>query len=54
MMWRKGAPGGKSGVSALLLTMGLSLFLLLAVALLIFGPQLGGGLASLVGLGCGL
>jgi hypothetical protein len=31
--------------------MGLSLFLLLAVALLVFGPQLGRGLASLVGLG---
>jgi membrane protein len=36
---------------ALLLTMGLSLFLLLAAVLLIFGPQLGSGLASLVGLG---
>jgi membrane protein len=36
---------------ALLLTLGLSLFLLLAVVLLIFGPQLGSGLASLVGLG---
>ena len=36
---------------ALLLTMGLSLLLLLAVVLLIFGPQLGRGLAALVGLG---
>jgi membrane protein len=31
--------------------MGLSLFLLLAVVFLIFGPQLGRGLAALVGLG---
>jgi membrane protein len=36
---------------ALLLTLGLSLFLLLALVLLIFGPQLGRGLASLAGLG---
>jgi Virulence factor BrkB len=51
MTWRKGVPGGRSGGIALLLTMGLSLFLLLAMVLLIFGPRLGRGLASLVGLG---
>ena len=47
----EGRPWWKVRGIALLLTMGLSLFLLLAVALLIFGPQLGRGLASLVGLG---
>ena len=47
----EGRPWWKVRGIALLLTMGLSLFLLLAVVLLIFGPQLGGGLASLVGLG---
>ena len=45
------APWWKVRGIALLLTMGLSLFLLIAVVLLIFGPQLGRGLASLVGLG---
>src|SRR4029453_9789280 len=47
----EGRPWWKVRGIALLLTMGLSLFLLLAVVLLIFGPQLGSGLASLVGLG---
>ena len=47
----EGRPWWKVRGLALLLTMGLSLFLLLAVVLLIFGPQLGRGLASLVGLG---
>ena len=47
----EGRPWWKVRGIALLLTMGLSLFLLLAVVLLIFGPQLGGGLATLVGLG---
>jgi membrane protein len=47
----EGRPWWKVRGIALLLTMGLSLFLLLAVVLLIFGPQLGGGLASLIGLG---
>jgi membrane protein len=47
----EGRPWWKVRGIAVLLTMGLSLFLLLAVALLIFGPQLGRGLASLVGLG---
>ena len=47
----EGRPWWKVRATALLLTMGLSLFLLIAVALLIFGPQLGGGVASLVGLG---
>ena len=41
----EGRPWWKVRGIALLLTMGLSLFLLLAVALLIFGPQLGRGLA---------
>jgi len=47
----EGRPWWKVRGIALLLTMGLSLFLLLAMVLLIFGPQLGRGLASLVGLG---
>jgi membrane protein len=47
----EGRPWWKVRGIALLLTMGLSLFLLLAAVLLIFGPQLGRGLASLVGLG---
>jgi membrane protein len=47
----EGRPWWKVRGIALLLTMGLSLFLLLAVVLLVFGPQLGRGLASLVGLG---
>jgi membrane protein len=47
----EGRPWWKVRGVALLLTMGLSLFLLLAAVLLIFGPQLGRGLASLVGLG---
>ena len=47
----EGRPWWKVRGVALLLTMGLSLFLLLAVVLLVFGPQLGGGLAALVGLG---
>jgi membrane protein len=47
----EGRPWWKVRGFALLLTMGLSLFLLLAVVLLIFGPQLGRGLAALVGLG---
>ena len=47
----EGRPWWKVRGIALLLTMGLSLFLLLAMVLLLFGPQLGSGLASLVGLG---
>jgi membrane protein len=47
----EGRPWWKVRGIALLLTMGQSLFLLLAMVLLIFGPQLGRGLASLVGLG---
>jgi membrane protein len=47
----EGRPWWKVRGIAVLLTMGLSLFVLLAVVLLIFGPQLGGGLATLVGLG---
>jgi membrane protein len=47
----EGRPWWKVRGLSLLLTMGLSLFLLLAVVLLIFGPQLGRGLAALVGLG---
>ena len=47
----EGRPWWKVRGIALLLTMGLSVFLLLAVVLLIFGPQLGRGLASLVGFG---
>jgi membrane protein len=48
---QEGRPWWKVRGIALLLTIGLSLFLLLAAVLLIFGPQLGRGLASLVGLG---
>ena len=48
---QEGRPWWKVRGIALLLTMGLSLFLLLATLLLVFGPQLGRGLASLVGLG---
>jgi len=48
---QEGRPWWKVRGIAVLLTMGLSLFLLLAAVLLIFGPQLGRGLASLVGLG---
>src|SRR5262245_57987011 len=47
----EGRPWWKVRGIALLLTMGLSLFLLLAVVLLVFGPQFGRGLAALVGLG---
>jgi len=48
---QEGRPWWKVRGIALLLTMGLSLFLLLATLLLVFGPQLGRGLASLVGIG---
>jgi membrane protein len=47
----EGRPFWKVRGTAILLTMGLSGFILLAMVLLIFGPQLGGWVASLVGLG---
>jgi membrane protein len=48
---QEGRPWWKVRGVALLLTIGLSLFIVVAMVLLIFGPQLGGWLASLVGLG---
>jgi membrane protein len=48
---QEGRPWWKVRGVALLLTIGLSLFIVLAMVLLIFGPQLGDWLASLVGLG---
>jgi membrane protein len=48
---QEGRPWWKVRGVALLLTIGLSLFIIVAMVLLIFGPQLGGWLASLVGLG---
>jgi membrane protein len=47
----EGRPFWKVRGTAILLTMGLSAFILLSMVLLIFGPQLGGWVASLVGLG---
>jgi len=48
---QEGRPWWKVRGVALLLTIGLSLFIVLAMVFLIFGPQLGDLLASLVGLG---
>jgi membrane protein len=48
---QEGRPWWKVRGVALLLTIGLSLFIVVAMVLLIFGPQLGDWLASLVGLG---
>jgi membrane protein len=48
---QEGRPWWKVRGVALLLTIGLSLFILVAMVLMIFGPQLGNWLASLVGLG---
>jgi membrane protein len=48
---QEGRPWWKVRGVALLLTIGLSLFILAAMVLMIFGPQLGNWLASLVGLG---
>ena len=48
---QEGRPWWKVRAVALLLTIGLSLFIMVAMVLLIFGPQLGDWLASLVGLG---
>jgi membrane protein len=48
---QEGRPWWKVRGMALLLTIGLSLFIVAAMVLLIFGPQLGDWLASLVGLG---
>jgi membrane protein len=48
---QEGRPWWKVRGMALLLTIGLSLFTVAAMVLLIFGPQLGDWLASLVGLG---
>lgn len=46
-----GRPFWKVGGIALLLTIGLPLFLLLSMGLLVFGPQLGGWMAAQIGLG---
>jgi membrane protein len=48
---QEGRPWWKVRGTALLLTVGLSLFLVVAMVLLIFGPQLGDWLAARVGLG---
>ena len=48
---QEGRPWWKVRGVALLLTIGLSLFIVAAMVLLIFGPQLGDWLAALVGLG---
>jgi membrane protein len=48
---QEGRPFWKVRGTAILLTMGLSLFILLSMVLLIFGPQLGGWIAAQVGLG---
>jgi membrane protein len=48
---QEGRPWWKVRGVALLLTIGLSLVIVIAMVLLIFGPQLGNWLASLVGLG---
>jgi membrane protein len=45
------APLRKVRGTAILLTMGLSVFVMASMVLLIFGPQLGGWIASLMGLG---
>ena len=48
---QEGRPFWKVGCIALLLTIGLPLFLLLSMSLLVFGPQLGGWIAAQIGLG---
>ncbi len=48
---QEGRPFWKVGGIALLLTLGLPLFLLLSMGLLVFGPQLGGWIAAQIGLG---
>src|SRR5262245_54729349 len=48
---KEGRPFWKVRGIALLLTIGLSVFLIGSIVLLIFGPQIGGYLANLVGLG---
>ena len=47
----EGRPFWKVRGTAILLTMGLSVFILLSMVLLLFGPQLGGWIAAQVGLG---
>ena len=47
----EGRPFWKLRGMAILLTMGLSIFLILSIVLLMFGPQIGGWLADFVGLG---
>jgi len=46
-----GRPFWKVRALAILLTLGLSIFLIASIVLLIFGPQIGGYIANLVGLG---
>ena len=48
---QEGRPFWKVRGIAILLTVGISLFIALSMALLIFGPQLGGWIASQIGLG---
>ena len=48
---QEGRPFWKVRGIALLLTIGLSVFIMVSMVLLIFGPQLGGWIAALVGLG---
>jgi membrane protein len=48
---QEGRPFWHVGGIALLLTLGLPLFLLLSLGLLVFGPQLGGWMAAQIGLG---
>lgn len=47
----EGRPFWKLRGTAILLTMGLSIFLIVSIVLLMFGPQIGGWLADFVGLG---
>jgi membrane protein len=47
----EGRPFWKVRGMAILLTIGLSIFLISSIVLLMFGPQIGGWLANLVGLG---
>jgi membrane protein len=48
---QEGRPFWKVRGAAILLTVGLSVFIMVSMVLLIFGPQLGSWIASLVGLG---
>ena len=48
---QEGRPFWKVRGVAILLTIGLSVFIVVSMVLLLFGPQLGGWIASLVGLG---